>query len=50
LFDEHVTVCLTNDKTIFSEKVVQIKRIDMLLVILIDAAEGVEHDEGVVFS
>ena len=41
LFDEHVTVCLADNEAIFSEKVMQVQSVDVLLAVLVDSTEGV---------
>ena len=41
LFDQHVTVCLADNETIFSKKVMQVQSIDVLLAVLVDPTEGV---------
>ena len=48
LLDQHVTVCLRYNQAVVSEEGVEVQGVDVLLGILINATEGIEHHQGVV--
>lgn len=50
MFDKHVAVSLAHNQTIISEKVVQVKCVDVLFGILINSTEGIQDDERMILG
>lgn len=48
--DKHVTVCLAHNQIVLSEELHQIHGVDLLSVVSVDSAEGVEQHELVLLG